>query len=68
MALVFDAIEFLSYGVAFWAFVCSPGQWRRGWEKLRHQGAFARCVTVVESAVCAFCGLAPVGVAAALLA
>jgi hypothetical protein len=68
MDLVFDAIEFLLYFVAFWSFVRSPGQWRRGWEKLRREGMFARCAMVAESAVCAFCGLAPVAAAAALLA
>ena len=68
MSLVFDAIELLLYFVAFWAFVCSPGQWRRGWEKLRRQGALERCMTLVESAVCAFCGLAPAAAVAALLA
>jgi hypothetical protein len=68
MAIVFDAIGFLLYFVAFWAFVCSPCAWRRGWEKLRREGMFDRFVLVVESAVCAFCGLAPVAAVAALLA
>ena len=68
MALVFDGIEFLLYFVAFWAFVSSPAQWRRGWEKLRRVGMFDRFMLVVESAVCAVCGLTPVAAVAALLA
>jgi hypothetical protein len=68
MAIVFDGIEFLLYFVAFWAFVCSPGEWPRGWEKLRRVGMFDRFMLVVEGAVCAVCGLAPVAAAAALLA
>jgi hypothetical protein len=68
MAIVYDAIGFLLYFVAFWSFVRSPDQWRRGWEKLRRQGTFDRFVLVAESAVCAICGLAPVAAVAALLA
>jgi hypothetical protein len=67
MAIVYDAIGFLLYFVAFWSFVRSPEQWRRGWQKLRRMGMFDRFMLVVESAVCAVCGPAPVATVAALL-
>ena len=68
MAIVFDAIGFLLYFVAFWGFVRSPAAWRRGVQKLRGRGTFDRFVLVAEASVCAICGLAPVAVVAALLA
>jgi hypothetical protein len=65
--VVLEALEFLLYAVAFWVFVCSPARWPRWLAEFRKAGALDRCMIVVESAVCAACGLAPVGVAAALL-
>ena len=64
---MYDAIEFLAYLVAFWRFALSPWEWHAWEARFRRSDLLGRCGMLLESTICALCGLLPISGLAILL-